>query len=293
MKRLMGMFAFLAVLSISSAFLPDANADVFIDDMYTPGSRTSLNTGADVKLYKTATGILPTDVQVDSDTNAGGLFKWTGGTWSPSNLRPTSFNSYCIELVENLNANKFTAVDLASAPLNNNPIGPANYGAMGAAAANWIGKLFSIYGTIFSESGFDPIGNKSGALAGLAGTLSAAERASALQLAIWEISYDKTSVDLNTGFLRSTATTTDVWKLANKLLNDVKAVANSITNNDRKFVLALQNAGLNQDQLISSPNGGGFVDPVPEPATLVIWGLIGGIGAIVGTRYTRNRKIAA
>jgi hypothetical protein len=145
--------------------------------------------------------------------------------------------------------------DLADAPRNGPPLG------MSSIAASLIEKLWAEY--------FDDV-------------LNAVDRdtaAGAFQLAIWELEYDA-------GANASNPFTTGALTVSGSLSNSVVTTATSwvqyIVNNQGTLpearLVALSRPGDFQDQVTELPT--------PEPASIVLWSMI---GSIAGFRSWRRR----
>lgn len=201
-------------------------------------------------------------------SGSGGVFKWRG-TNTTTNLTD-DFYAVCIETTQNTNADTIYEAVLAKDAPNSAP--------MGVAAADKIGwlyfNLFDTTGTLNAlySSGINDLKE-------LYDSGTASQRG-ALQLATWALVYG----------LSISGSGTEVTN-ANAYLTAVNA-ANTAGWSQNVLALIAPNAENptptnRQDMLIYTPTGAPNVDPVPEPTTIVIWGLIGAIGCVVGRRQLK------
>ena len=101
--------------------------------------------------------------------------------------------------------------------------------------------------------------------------------AGAFQLAIWKLTYDHgATFDLQSGNLQAQNTSGD-GQLAQQWLNELQAEGPNSPN--KVTTLAVLQSLTNQDQLVDTST--------PEPATIVIWGLLGVVGLAYRIRRTR------
>jgi hypothetical protein len=228
-----------------------------------------------------------------NNTSSGGPFQFTRGNTNP--LQPTiwnhntqtytnglgsQFTAFCIDLGQNLSASDTYILDnLALAPTP--PSGSSPLAPMGALAAARLGVLWYQHVNGASTNG-----------------MTTADGRAAMQLAIWEIVYDSQllagqagvayngQLSLATGNLRSVAGdggSAAVRATAQTWLNAIDAIDFNTYAGPIANVWAMSDTGTPnaQDQLVEL--GPGF-QIVPEPATVLIWGLGGAIGLLVARR---------
>lgn len=182
-------------------------------------------------------------------TTGGGVFNWETQPGSPVNLG--DFATFCIELTQLIATGDIVSFSIAS--VQSAPI-PGS--GMGTAKADLIRELWGrFHASIFTH--FDP------------GTA-----ANAFQIAIWEIIYENTGVlNVNNGDFQVAGFTVGgpAALLAQNWLNQLDG-----TGPFEHRLVALTNP-YKQDQITI----------IPEPATIVIWGLMGTIGIC----WWRRRKV--
>ena len=210
-------------------------------------------------------------------TNQGGVFSWNqdpaSGSYTPTALwnggaagttSTSQFISFCIEAAQDISySGHYTyslTNDLAGSPVP----GGLDGSPMGAVGASYLQELW------YNHIG-DVIANRF--------TANGSVFAGAFQLAIWKLVYDHGSTfNLQSGNLRAQNTSGD-GQLAQQWLNALQAEGPDSPN--KVTTLAVLQSLTNQDQLVDLST--------PEPATGVIWGLIGLLGFAYCIRSSRRR----
>ena len=219
--------------------------------------------------------------------NQGGTFLWGSATAGfnsagyGANPSTANFTTNCIEINQNIafgGTYKYTVTDLTSAPVG------TSFPSISGAAANLIEQLFlNNYNSL-------PAPNVPGA-SNLAG---------AFQLALWKLEYDGpgglgglgvTSGTVNqvfgTGHLIVDGGLGATLALSSVTVQDAYAFLHGlVAASSHPDVVALTN-GTNQDQAVAFIATGQTQPHAPEPATLVIWGVL----AALGLAYSRWRRL--
>jgi hypothetical protein len=218
--------------------------------------------------------VLTWNTPVSVSVNGGSSFssayatqiRWTktASTGTLGNAIATSFNTYCIQLSEDVyvpstNNNYTVTQNIAAAPL------PGS--GMGAAAADHLQALFGLQGAT--------------AIATNDQTISAA-----FQLAIWEIVGDS-DLNLATGLFRAAASS-NIMSLAQSYLNSIANIATGTYNDPHLVALTSPVPGLNgsiQDQITVLPGlpSDGLLVPLPASS-------IGGLGLLAFAGFRRMRQ---
>lgn len=206
-------------------------------------------------------------------TNQGGVFSWNqdpaSGSYTPTPLwnggaagttSTTQFISFCIEAAQDISYsghyNYTLTSDLAGSPVP----GGLDGSPMGAVGASYLQQLW------YNHIG-DVMTNRY--------TANGSTFAGAFQLAIWKLVYDHGTIfDLQSGNLQAQNTSGD-GQLAQLWINELQAEGPDSPN--KVTTLAVLQSLSNQDQLVDMST--------PEPATVVIWGLLG----VVGLAYRIRR----
>lgn len=287
-----------AVLAVTLVLPNVTRADFNVTATYKGVSPAGSNQ-VTVTLYESDTS---THAVKSISTSSGGVFNWN------SDKNPTTyfflgksasgvtkdFISFCLEVnqtVQNANSSDpFVAKDLSGANVQAPNDGSTNgVLPMGDAAALSLRKLWGfVMPTLLSDI--------------TDGNITDADRieVSAMQLAIWELASEGTSsttpylsggFDLLAGRLRVTTPSlatvpteepTDVGEKivywAKKFYDDSQTLYNGPNAPALPQLVALTNAD-NQDQLVQA---------VPEPTSLLAWGLLGFIGLVTSRRYRRR-----
>jgi hypothetical protein len=207
-------------------------------------------------------------------TVAAGALKGTvngfTGTQSFANTASNAFVAYCVEFTESFNAGtnmSYSLVNGANYAFGSNPASTVDSFAISLR----LGKLFTY-------------------LDGLANPVNTAAETAAVQLAVWEIIYEKpTGVDLSL----DTVTGSNFFLTSDSpnrstLLANANAYLNASANTVNTYGVFVLTRGGNQDWLMLERGGGG-ASSVPEPTSLALaFGALGLLG--VASRRRKGAK---
>ncbi len=268
----------------------------------TIGDTVTANRGG----YTSGTGQVSFNVNLNGvtkyfSTSNGGLMHYTNAKVNNVAATPTTdFYTMCVDLNQFVqSANTFTVGETENAPRPiTNPPGNTGMGADAANALGWLWNSTQDYGSALAGNGkalFQRVMDQT-----LSNTSTKNLVAGALQLATWKLVYDGKTTDkfdlnntLGTGKVIITGGKTSAeYSLAQSFLTAIAArllPGGGGIAGGSAYVTALLSTD-QQDQLMFNANGSGNdTQPVPEPATIAIWGLVGSLGAFYGIRFNRRR----
>lgn len=175
-------------------------------------------------------------------SGAAGQFNWTrtGGTYAGAQ---GAFMAFCTELTEHVGAGNGYSYEVK--PLE---LAPDSLGGMGAAKAELIRELF---GRFYSPA---------------FGAVLSSDRATAMQLSIWEIVYENhAGLDLNSGAAQFTNDNAAAFTLA------------------QSYLAALDGSGPRDNSLMTMSAAGIQDQIIPTPGSLALMGL----GVLAAARRRR------
>lgn len=189
-----------------------------------------------------------------------GQLKWNVTATTQNGIKLGPMITFCTDIFQFAATKTFNVVSLKDAP-NSPPNGP---GPMGPEKAAMVHHLYAKYFHLVNDASSDK------------------DRASAFQIALWEIVNEQLSavlagnLSLTSGWFKASNMTTNAKNMANAMLLDVK---NAWLSDDleREYLLAAAMSDSGQDQIV--------IVPVP-PAALM--GLAGLAGAVVVRRRLRR-----
>jgi len=280
------------------------------------------NFAAQVQLFNASSGGTATET---TTLDNGGAFTWSGiyqNTDSSGNPTgpPIAFGppsgvgtlappllAYCLELNQTLNTspaqNSFqVTTDIAATPVGTGIPSIGGVPGMGTVAAGYMSDLWALH--------FNTLPG---------GAETNARDSGAFQLAIWKLEYDvlggvaggtgtKNGIQYTAGVITGIDWTTGFVRATNEGSQDELGIASAyliglISNINADPLLRAMvsssfdpnlNNGSAQDQLFqTTPGGVGHPNtpPVPEPASMVCWLLMGTVAG--GLRFARRRRRAA
>jgi hypothetical protein len=186
------------------------------------------------------------------------------GSDSWANTPPgKTFITYCVEINETFSFGELSGYSLVSG--SNYAFGSGNLNDS-TAISNRLGSLWTyIFGL-------------TGTTNGVTNAVDSDKEAAAVQLAIWEIIYEKPvnqGLNLDEGnFQETNFSSTSVGSLANTYLNASSTTAS-------QFSISVFTKANSQDWIAARPEGGGNItgNPVPEPTSLALaFGALGALG---------------
>ncbi|WP_144733816.1 hypothetical protein [Extensimonas perlucida] len=167
---------------------------------------------------------------------AGGFNMKVNSSNDPLISSPGSILAWCIELTQFINT-------------------PANYTSDSSGSDSWSGKMTQLFNQHYKD-----------VLAGASNVVSAA-----MQLAVWEIAYDSSSLDLSRGNFRVTSGNSNARNMAQEWLSNL-----STSSSTGDYKLVKLTSGKSQDLMT--------VVPTPIPAAALLFGSALGLGGLLQRR---------